>query len=139
MTTRLSLALASALALFGCSDDGDSAVTASVADHADALTANPGDNIATFTLDGASEAFMLTSSSFTVAEVGMTALQVNFTLVDGNGDGKLGEGESVTLIEPGLNKFDTTSIGKSYEVTFRVAGTGDVLRQLAVETWTPSN
>lgn len=139
MRTRLSIAIGCSLALVACSGDDGAGVTATVSDHADALTDAPGDNLATFKLATASEPYDTTLVTLTVGEAGATPLQINFTLQDGDADGKFGEGESLTLVEPGLNRFDSTSIGKTFVVSFRVEEDGGVLRQLATETWKPEN
>lgn len=120
-----------------CGGGDDGAATAiTVTDHADALTDNGGDKLATLTLTEAKDSYDVGTLEVIAKEAGQTGFSVNFDLVDGNGDGKLGKGESLTVKEPNTNVYGAAAVGKKYTITAFQRGTDNVLRQLGAGDWT---
>lgn len=109
-----------------------------VADQSAALT-NAGDDVLfQLTLSEADEPFAIADVSVHAGLPGQTATVVNFTHEDGNNDGKLDIGETLTTREPGVNLFDGTHVGKAFNIGFSKKNENGVWMSKASATWTPA-
>jgi hypothetical protein len=90
------------IGLAGCRPPETEAV--SVSDHPDALTNLGTDNLFVLTLSNASRAYALTDLQVAADLAGQTAMVMNFSLNDGNGNGQLDSEESLTCIRTGRER-----------------------------------
>jgi hypothetical protein len=145
-STPGTFAITGLLALFGSacmtstssSPPGPAMVTITVANATTGLTSGGDDALFTLTLASASKSYALTDIVVSVSDPGKTETAVNFNLDDKDGNGKLDQGESLHCVEPGLNLFDATNVGKSLGVHFAETVSGTTY-QTGSATWAPSN
>src|SRR5690242_12790437 len=103
--------------LVGCGAEIDQAVTAKLTDHAGALTSSGSDKLFDLKVTEADEQYTLDALVLTFKQAGQTPMALNYELSDdANGDGKVGAGDTLTGIEPGLNILGTPQAGTQYEV-----------------------
>ena len=138
MKTRLSLLTVVALAVIHCGPPGPDRVEIAVTDSADALTTAGNDNLFSVTLSKAARSYALSEISVNAGLPGQTQTVVNFTLEDGNGNGKLDPGEKLNCKEPPVNLFDANTVGKAVTVSFTDQDQGTYF-QVGSGTWTPAN
>lgn len=109
-----------------------------ITDQAAALT-NAGDDVLfQLTLSETDEPISLAAVNVYAGLPGQTATVVNFTHNDANSDGKLNVGETLTTREPGVNLFDATHVGKTFNVGFSLKSEGGVWVTKASAEWTPA-
>lgn len=114
-------------------------VEVEITDHADPLTANPGDRLFVLGVARSFERFPLTELVVSAAVAGGAQARVECSRADGLGDGELGEGESLLCVEPSVNRYGPPQVGAPVPVfLMRNWGVG-ALRQLAQGTWSPEN
>ena len=133
-----SLTLLASLLFFHCGPPGG-LTEATLADHADALTTAGTDNLFTITMKATSMPPVISKLSISAGLAGQTATVMNFAADDKNGNGSLDVGESVTIKEPGVNRFDATTVGTTIVVSFTEQQTGNLYTLLASLNWKPVN
>ena len=133
---RLLPALA-AVALFACGPLPAATVVA-VADQPAALTSGGDDVLFQLTLSDADEPINVADIEIYAGLPGQTATVVNFTHQDTNNDGKLNVGETLTTREPGVNLFDATQVGKTFNVGFSLKSSTGTWVTRANSTWVPA-
>ena len=109
-----------------------------VADQSAALTNSGDDVLFQLTLAGADGPISIADVNVYAGLPGQTATVVNFTHDDGNNNGKLDVGETLTTREPGLNLFDGTHVGKAFNVGFSEKSENGMWMTKASATWTPA-
>jgi hypothetical protein len=113
--------------------------TITITDHPDALTASGTDNLFILTLTKAPKSYVLSDLMVDANLPGQQAYAVNWDHNDTNGNGLLDVGESLTCKEPGVNLFDTTTVGKTVNVSLDEKLTTTSYQVVASGTWTPAN
>jgi hypothetical protein len=126
------------LTSFGLLHCGPGPTEITVADHPTALTTNSGDTLFTLTLTKASKGYPLASISVIGGLPGQTLTVLNYTHADFDLDGELGEGEMLSVKEPVVNLFDSTTVGQAVTVSLDEDRQG-TLYSLDSTTWTPTN
>jgi hypothetical protein len=109
-----------------------------VTDQQAALTTAGDDVLFVLTLSDADEPFAISGVSIYAGLAGQTATVVNFTHDDTNKDGKLDVGETLTTREPGVNLFDSTHVGKEFNIGFSEKTASGTWTTKASATWTPA-
>ena len=133
--------LVSLLGIGACSGDdggGIGSVEIAVSDHQDALTTNSNDNLFVLELTASDRAFAPSEIEVTGSVPGQSGVILRFDHTDGDGNGLIDVGETLTGREPPANRYDETTVGQDIEVDFN-EDDGAVLRRLAGAIWTPAN
>ena len=120
--SKILLGACLALSLAACSADTAMApggVTVTLADHVDNVSADPDDNFIELRVTGGDETFALDMMLLTWEVAGETATAMNYELTeDADGDGRFGAGDTLTGVEPGLDRVGPGDVGTTYLVTF---------------------
>ncbi|MBT8492521.1 MAG: hypothetical protein KJO07_05640 [Deltaproteobacteria bacterium] len=138
---RLAVLLGAILAL-ACGDDGagNGGFSATLSDHPDAVTDQPGDNIAFLEVESADEDIPLNRLLATFEDPGGTATAYDLELsVDANADGLLGEGDTLLLIEPALDQMAPADVGgPDFDFTLYKELDGNRVETLHTEFFAPN-
>jgi hypothetical protein len=127
-------AFAVAVGVVGCSGN-DGAISVEPAEST--LTDQGGDALFSLKLDeGRSEGYDVAALTTKVTPDGGDEVTVTCALVDGNGNGKLDEGESLRCVEPAENLLGANVVGEECDVELFANIDGDDER-VGDATWTP--
>ena len=133
--------MVSVLLAFGCGDDGGAGgFDAVLTDHSDALTDQPGDNVAELEVMSSDEDIALNRLLATFEDPSGTATAYDTELlVDANSDGLLGEGDTLLLIEPPANIIDDGDVGgPEFDFTLYKELDGSRVETLHTEFYAPN-
>ena len=116
---------------------GDLVFDATVTDHADALTANGGDNLFEIAIAEAEEAYDLATLELSITPEGGDAIVVEISLAtDGDEDGMAGQDDVLLAVEGADNAIDDSHAGTEYVVSLmQTPEEGDPV-ELFAGTWT---
>jgi len=107
------------VALVACGEDEPTAdsMTATITDHADALTVNGGDALFDIAISEAESTYDLSELQVSVTPAGGTAVVVEIALSDdADGDGAAGKGDTLSASEGVDNAFDDSHAGTDLAV-----------------------
>ncbi|MSP63833.1 MAG: hypothetical protein EXR72_26505 [Myxococcales bacterium] len=136
--TIMAVMIAGTAACGAPGDPGPQKVEIAVGDAPEALTNMASDKLFTLTLSKASKTYALIDLSIDASLPGQTAYALEFKLNDTNGDGLLGQGESLGCTEPPKDLFNATTVGKAVSVNIAEQRAGTFYR-VGSATWTPAN
>lgn len=107
--------LVALLSLVGCATSFDASLT----DHADALTVSGTDKLFEVEVSTADANVAVEDVQLTYQPVGGTMTVLNFALtIDSNSDGAVGEGDTLTAMEPGPDLLNTANAGQTFDIVF---------------------
>lgn len=123
--------------MVACGSDDEVTIDATVTDHADALTANGGDNLFELEVTAAERAYAVADLQLSITPDGGDAIDVDITLTDdADADGEVSQGDRLTAIETATNVVDDTHIGSDYQITLTYAPADGDPVDLFSGTWT---
>lgn len=112
------------------------AFDATLADHADALTTGGSDKLFVVEVTSAEVNVPLADIQLTFQPIGGNMTVLNFALtVDSNGDGALGQGDTLTGIEPGPDLLNTGNAGQSFSVHLTEKTGANMVSELWEDSW----
>ena len=123
------------LTVTACGDAAGGLVS-DLQDHPDPLTDQPGDLLFTLELIEAEESYDPITLTLAIKRAGGTLLSTEFDLLDSDGDGKLGVGDTLVGREGPVETYGPADSGTQFEVSLSMRVDGEQnLQELARAFW----